>query len=148
MFDNNLKYCREELELTQEELGHFFGVTDGAIRAWENASTSIPLPKLIKFCNKYDYSLDFVCGLTRKNKHYGSFKINKAVISKNLKKFRQELNISQQVLSDECKFPQTTYSGYESGKFLITTTNLYYICKTYNISMDYFVNRTNNKYLK
>ena len=23
MFDNNLKYCREELELTQEQLGKF-----------------------------------------------------------------------------------------------------------------------------
>lgn len=147
MFDNNLRYCREELELTQEQLGKFFGVTDAAIRSWENANTSIPLNKLSKFCNEYDYSLDFVCGLTRKNKHYGSFKVNRTVISKNLKKFRKSLNISQQALSDECKLSQTTYSGYETGKYLITTTNLYYICKTYKVSMDYIVNRTNNKNL-
>ena len=148
MFDNNLRYCREELELTQKELGKFFGVSDAAIRSWESANTSIPLPKLAKFCSKYNYSLDFVCGLTRKNKQYGSFKINRAVISKNLKKFRKSHNISQQALSDECKLPQTTYSGYETGKYLITTTNLYYLCKTYNISMDYIVNRTNNMSFK
>ncbi|MBQ9024694.1 MAG: helix-turn-helix transcriptional regulator, partial [Bacilli bacterium] len=40
---------------------------------------------------------------------------------------------------------QTTYSGYETGHYLINTTNLYYICKTYNVSMDWIVGRTNNK---
>ena len=148
MFDNNLRYCREELELTQEQLGKFFELSDASIRAWENATSSIPLSKLAKFCSEYNYSLDFVCGLTRKNTHYGPFKINRALISKNLKKFRKSRNISQQVLSDECKLPQTTYSGYETGKYLITTTNLYYLCKTYNISMDYIVNRTNNMFCK
>ena len=58
---------------------------------------------------------------------------------------RKSLNISQQQLSDDCKISQTTYSGYETGNYLINTTNLYYICKTYNISMDWIVGRTNNK---
>ena len=40
--------------------------------------------------------------------------------------------LSQQKLSDDCKISQTTYSGYETGHYLINTTNLYYICKTYN----------------
>ena len=63
MFDNNIRYCREELEMTQTELGYIFGVSDSAVRSWETAHDSIPLPKLIKFCNMYDYSLDFVCGV-------------------------------------------------------------------------------------
>ena len=48
-------------------------------------------------------------------------------------------------LSDDCKISQTTYSGYETGHYLINTTNLYYICKTYNVSMDWIVGRTNNQ---
>ena len=27
MINNNLKYCREELEMTQQELGYLFGVS-------------------------------------------------------------------------------------------------------------------------
>lgn len=146
MFNNNLKFCREELEMTQAELGFVFGVSDSAIRSWENAHDSIPLPKLIKFCNMYNYSLDFVVGLTRKNIKYGKFETNKNEIGNRLKELRKGLNLSQQTLSDECKISQTTYSGYETGHYLINTTNLYYICKTYNISMDWILGRSENKH--
>lgn len=145
MFENNLRWCREELEMTQAELGYIFGVTDSAVRAWETAHDSIPLNKLIKFCNMYDFSLDFVCGLIRKNIKYGKFNTDKVKIGKKLKELRKSLKLSQQALSDECKISQTTYSGYETGRYLINTSNLYYICKTYNISMDWIVGRTNNK---
>lgn len=144
MFDNNIRYCREELKMTQAELGYIFGVSDSAVRSWETAHDSIPLPKLIKFCNMYDYSLDFVCGLIRNNIKYGKFTTDKIKISKKLKELRNKLGISQQKLSDDCKISQTTYSGYETGNYLINTTNLYYICKTYNVSMDWVVGRTNN----
>lgn len=92
----------------------------------------------------YDYSLDFVCGLIRNNIKYGKFTTDKIKISKKLKELRNKLGISQQKLSDDCKISQTTYSGYETGNYLINTTNLYYICKTYNVSMDWVVGRTNN----
>ena len=144
MFENNLRYCREELEMTQAELGYIFGVSDSAVRSWETVHDSMPLPKLIKFCNMYDYSLDFVCGLTRKNMKYGKFKTDKVRIGKRLKEIRTKLNLSQQALADECKISQTTYSGYETGHYLINTNNLYYICKTYHVSMDWLVGRTNN----
>lgn len=144
MFENNLRWCREELEMTQAELGYVFGVSDSAVRSWETAHGSIPLPKLIKFCNIYNCSLDYVCGLSRKDTKYGKFETDKVKIGNNLKKLRTKLNISQQALSDECKIPQTTYSGYETGHYLISTNNLYYICKTYNVSMDWVVGRTDN----
>lgn len=144
MFDNNLRYCREELEMTQSELGYIFGVSDSAVRSWETAHDSIPLTKLIKFCDMYDFSLDFVCGLIRKNIKYGNFKTDKIKVGKKLKQLREKLKLSQQALCDECKISQTTYSGYETGHYLISTMNLYYICKTYNISMDWIVGRTNN----
>ena len=145
MYNNNLRFCREELGMTQKELGFIFGVSDSAVRFWETAHDTIPLPKLIKFCNMYDFSLDFVVGLNRKNIEYGKFKTDKVKIGKKLKELRKSLGLSQQELSDECKISQTTYSGYETGHYLISTTNLYYICKTYNISMDYIVGRTKNQ---
>ena len=70
MLENNLKYCRNELEMTQSELGYVFGVNKATVSNWENGYDIIPLNKLIKFCNLYNYSIDFVVGLTRKNKIY------------------------------------------------------------------------------
>lgn len=58
-----------------------------------------------------------------------------------LKGWREDLDLSQNELSERYKIAQTTYSGYECGKYLINTTNLYYLCKTFDISMDYLLGR-------
>ncbi len=138
MLENNLKYCREELEMTQKELGYVFGVSRYTVHGWENGHDTIPLNKLVKFCNLYGYSLDFVCKLS-KNTKYNKIHLDKNIIGNNLKKLRKKLNLSQEKLADECNISQTTYSGYETGKYLINTITLYIICKKYNISMDYLL---------
>ena len=145
MINNNLRYCREELEMTQEELGYVFGVSRKTISGWETSSNIIPFSKLIKFCNLYDYSLDFVMGLTRNNnRNNAKIKTNKNLIRLRLKDLRNSLNLSQEKFANKCGLSQTTYSHYETGFNLITTTNAYSICKTYNVSMDWLVGRINN----
>ena len=146
MINNNLKDAREEMEMTQEELACVFGGSRKTISGWETSSNPIPFKKLIKFSKLYNYSLDFLTGLTRKNIKYDKdFKTSKEQIGKNLKALRKELNLSQERFANKCGISQTTYSHYETGFNLITTTTAYSICKTYNISMDYLVGRTNNK---
>lgn len=144
MVDNNLKYAREELEMTQKELGYIFGVSQSTVAGWENAIDVIPFNKLIRFCSLYNYSLDFICGFTRKNIEYGSFKTDKLKIGINLKLLREKLNLTQQQIADDCGFFKSTYSNYEVGRYLINTITIYSICKTYNISMDYLIGRTKN----
>lgn len=136
LFNNNLKYCREELEMTQKELGFVFGVSRYTVHGWENGHDMMPLSKLIKFSNLYGYSLDFICGLSKKNIKYGKLNIDKEVFGNNIKRLRKELNLSQQSLAKECGISQTTYSGYETGSYLINTITLYTICQTYGVSMD------------
>ena len=144
MFDNNLKGCIEDLDMTQKELGSLFGVSRSAVKNWENGYYAIPIIQLIKFCDMFDFSLDYAMGIIRRNIKYGHFSVNNIIVSKRLKEFRKSLKISQQVLCDKCKIAQTTYSGYERGKYLINTTNLYYLCKTFDISMDYLIGRIDN----
>lgn len=145
MFENNLKYCREELEMTQTELGYIFGVSKGTVSNWENGYSVIPLRKLIKFSNYSGYSLDYICAFTRYNKKLPKIeKTDKKTIGKKLKEIRTKLGLTQQNFSKNCHIPQSTYSHYEIGYKLITTLNLYSICKTYSISMDYIIGRTNN----
>lgn len=140
MLGNNLRYCREELELTQKELGFIFGVHASTISGWETGKDTIPLKKLIKFCNLYGYSLDFVTGLSRNNTKYPKLeKTNLKKIGDKLKQLRLEFGLTQNQLAKECMISQTTYSNYELGLYLINTLTIYTICKNHKISIDYIL---------
>jgi len=148
MLNNNLKYCREELEMTQTELGIILGSSKQIISNWETEYTSMPLNKLVRFCNLYNYSLDFVVGFVRHNTNYNkSIKLDKDKIGGRLKEIRTKLHLTQQELSDKCNIFQSTYNHYEKGYSLIKIMPAYSICKTYNISMDYLLGRSNNMYI-
>ncbi len=58
MINNNLKYYREEPELTQKELGSILGASITTISKWKLGYDPITLKRLVKFCNLYNYSLD------------------------------------------------------------------------------------------
>ena len=45
LINNNLKNCREELEITQEELGRILGVSRKTVTGWENNNVTMPLSK-------------------------------------------------------------------------------------------------------
>lgn len=139
MNDNNIKYIREELEMTQDELGLVFGVTRKTISGWENAYDNMPLPKMVRFSNEYKYSLDYISGLSRKNNYSILNKPNPVKIGKKLKQIRTNLQLTQQQIADECMISQTTYSNYEKGLYLITSLSLYTICYNHNLSMDNFL---------
>lgn len=135
MNNNNLKYVREELEMTQEELGLVFGVKGSTVAGWENNHDNIPLNKLFKYSKLYGYSLDYLTGLSRTNGNIIKIdKLDKNRIGNNLKKIRKQLHMTQQQIADECMISQTTYSGYESGNYLITSLTLYTICHNHNLS--------------
>ena len=136
MIDNNLKYCREELEMTQKELGYIFGVSDKTVAGWENNHDTMPLNKMVKFCNMYHYSLDYISGLSRKNNYANIKKLDKEKIGQRLREIRLKLGLKQSDIAKECSISQTTYSNYETGLYLITSLALYIICKRHNISMD------------
>ena len=142
MIENNLKDAREELEMTQKELGFVFGVSPKTISGWETASDPIPFNKLIKFCNLYNYSLDYLLKLDNKTlKCFIPIKTDRKKIGDKLKEIRTSLNLSQEAFAHKCGISQTTYSHYETGLNLITTSTAYTICKVYHISLDYLVGR-------
>lgn len=136
MLNNNIKYCREELEMTQQELGYIFGISGSTVAGWENNHDTMPLPKLFRFSNMYNYSLDYITGLTRKNDNYIKIdKLDKKKIGSNLKVIRTKLGLTQKEIAKECMISQTTYSNYETGLYLVTSLTLYTICYNHNLSM-------------
>ncbi|MBR3229673.1 MAG: transcriptional regulator [Bacilli bacterium] len=136
MLNNNIKYCREEIEMTQEELGYIFGVTGTTVSGWENNNDTMPLPKMVKFANMYHFSLDYITGLSRKNKYQVIRNLDKKEVGNKLKKIRKKLNLTQKQIADECMITQQSYSLYENGKTLVTSLVLYTICFNHKLSMD------------
>ena len=135
LINNNLKNCREELEITQEELGKVLGVSRKTVTGWENNYDTMPLRKMIQFSNLYKYSLDYITGLSSKNEYVKIDKLDKKKIGNNLKNLRSNLKMTQKQIADECMISQTTYSNYETGQYLITTLTLYTICLNHKISV-------------
>lgn len=135
LINNNLKNCREDLEITQEELGKALGVSRKTVTGWENNYDTMPLSKMVQFSNLYKYSLDYITGLSSKNEYQKIDKLDKKKIGNNLKLLRTNLNLTQQQIANECMISQTTYSNYETGQYLITTLTLYTICYKHNLSI-------------
>ena len=136
MINNNIKYIREELEMTQEELGLVFGVTGATVSGWENNNDTMPLPKMVKLANMYHYSLDYITGLNRKNDYSLIKKLDKKEVGAKLKVIRQKLGLTQKQIADECMITQQSYSLYENGKTLVTSLVLYTICYNHKLSID------------
>ena len=137
MYENNLKYIREYMEMTQKELGSVFNVAESTYSGWETGRDVIPLKHLYKFSLKYGYSMDYLLKLNSENVKYNKIdSIDRKMVGEKLKRIRKNLNLTQQQIADECMISQTTYSNYELGNNLISTMSLYTICKNHNISMD------------
>ncbi len=89
MIIKNLRYTRENLGLKQKDLTTLFNVTYSTISGWETGKDTIPLRQLIKYANKYNFSLDYLFGLTNTNKLYLPLEIDLNTISKKLNYYKK-----------------------------------------------------------
>ena len=113
-----------------------FGVSFKTVAGWENSHDTMPLTKLVKFCNLYKFSIDYVTGLSKVNNYVELDKLDRVKIGNKLKSIRQKPGLTQETIASECMISQATYSGYENGKYLITSLCLYTICYNHKISMN------------
>lgn len=137
-----LRETRENLDLKQIELTDLFGVTYSTISGWETGKDTIPLKQLIKYANKYNYSLDYLLGLTDKNIEYKDLKINLNTLANNLRKKRKQYGKTQQQIADIINTSQSSYAHYENARYLMPLNFLYNLSKIYNdLSVDEMLGR-------
>lgn len=149
VINNNIKLCREELRMTQDQFGNIFGVTKKTVSGWETGSDSIPLDKLIYLSNNYHYSIDYLLGISKNDKKtYEKICTTKEDVGDKLKYLRTSLGFSKTELANDCNIDRTTYGKYENSLFLINTITLYILCIKYNISADWILGRTDDMYIK
>lgn len=137
-----LRETRENLDLKQIDLTDLFGVTYSTISGWETGKDTIPLKQLIKYANKYNYSLDYLLGLTDKNIEYKDLKINLNTLATNLRKKRKQYGKTQQQIADIINTSQSSYAHYENARYLMPLNFLYNLSKIYSdISIDEMLGR-------
>ena len=142
MLKNRLKESRERLGLTQKQVASVFNVHESTVSGWETGKDTIPLKKLIKYCELFDYSIDYILYISKFNQKYESLRqINPKIIGDNLKKLRIKNNHSQEDVANFIKISQSCYSNYEKGKELITTFAIYTISTTYMVSIDKIIGK-------
>ena len=138
-----IKDLREEYDLTQLKMSEIMNVSKSNYARWETNESIIPLKHLNNLCNYFNVSMVYITGLSKeKNYIIINKKLNKELIGKRLKEFRENNNLTQEELAKQINTSHSTISAYESGKTMLLTAFAYDICKKYNISLDYLCGRT------
>lgn len=142
MIVKRLRETREALEIKQKELTDLFDVTYSTISGWEIGKDTIPLKQLIKYANKYKYSLDYLFGLTDKNIVYKPLTLDLNLIADNLRHKRKSAGLTQQYVADKINTSQASYAHYENARYLIPTSFLYNLKDVYeDLSIDEILGR-------
>ncbi len=143
-----LRDVREDLDLKQAEIASRLKVKQGSYSRWEKGKEIIPLNRLNEFCNITGATIDYVLGLTNRNKYA---KVKKEIdfleCGKRLKHFRTNKDLSQKELAEKLNTTQSTISAYERGKVRILTAFAYDLAKNYSLSVDWLLARSETPYL-
>lgn len=142
MIVKRLKDSREMLDIKQIDLTNLYNVTNSTISGWETGKDTIPLRQLVKYANKYNFSLDYLFGIKKTNEIYKPLTLNLVTIGNNLRKLRKSSNKTQQEVAGIINTSQSAYAHYENALNLIPTSFLYNLSKIYkNISIDEILGR-------
>ena len=109
MIIKNLRESRELIDKKQKDIAELMKVNFTTVSGWETGKDTIPLKRLIEYANYFNYSLDYLFGLTRTNDtNYLPLTINLDLIAKNLKLLRKKHNLTQ---ADVAKKINTTQAS-------------------------------------
>ena len=141
MIVRRLKDTREDLDLTQEKIGKILNVDKTTVSGWETGKDTIPLRKLVKYCNTFEFTLDYIFGLTRTNNYKNPITIDLNKIGNNIKELRIKNNLTQEQLAETLNTDHALISYYENGLRLINTSFLYSIATNFNCSIDEIISK-------
>ena len=141
-----LRYIRIDNDKMQYETAKLLNIAKSTYSTWETEASTIPLKRLIDFCNLFYVSLDYALGLTNKPKYPNMKKnIDYKLCSSRIKKIRKLNNYTQNDIAAILNTDNGVISRYENGKTLILTEFLIEYTKIFNISADYLIGRIDEK---
>ncbi len=144
-----LKELRNEYNITQKEMADILGIKRSSYNQFEQQYDIIPINRLNQIANYFNVSIDYILNLNTIKSYDNNLKdLNNYIIKNRIKTLRKELKLTQIKMAEVLNTVQPVIANYENGKNLISTPFLYTLCKTYNISADYLLGKTNEpKYI-
>lgn len=130
---DKIKYLRDELEITQEEISKILGCTRTAYSLWEINKNTIPLYYLNKISNVYNINIDYLVDLS--NEKYVNFEkveIDRIKLGRRIREARKSINFTQEKLASKLNTTHSVISAYESGKSTVSTLFIIDIAKITN----------------
>lgn len=141
-YSSKMKEIRLENKFLQKDIAEHLGISLFTYSHYETKDSIIPINHLIKFCDYFNVSLDYVFNFNDLRQYCDSIKdIDNKVAGSRLKEFRKDNNLTQAKLADILNTNQSVIANYERGRNIIATPFLYEICKKYMISADYLLGK-------
>lgn len=139
---DKIKYLRDELEITQEEISKVLGCTRTAYSLWEINKNTIPLYYLNKISNVYNINIDYLVDLS--NEKYVNFEkveIDRIKLGRRIREARKSINFTQEKLAAKLNTTHSVISAYESGKSTVSTLFIIDIAKITNKSLNWLLGK-------
>lgn len=137
-----IRYIREELELTQNEMANKLGCTRAAYSLWELNINTIPLYYLNKLSNEFNINIDYLVDLSEEiDISFNKVEIDKSELGKRIRQARKSIGYTQEKMAAKLNTTHSVISAYESGKTFISTLFLIEIAKITKKSLNWFLNK-------
>lgn len=142
MNTEKIKYLRDELEITQENISKVLGCTRTAYSLWEINKNTIPLYYLNKISNEYNINIDYLVDLSdEKHISFKKVEIDKVKLEKRIREARKSINYTQEKLASKLNTTHSVISAYESGKSTVSTLFIIEIAKLTNKSLNWLLDK-------
>lgn len=140
---NRLKDIREDNDINQEQMAKILNVKRSTYSLWELGINIIPLKNLCDFADYFDFSIDYISGLTNNRKNINLIKgLDLVKLGNNIKHLRTKKELSQENIADMIGVSQACITRYEKGLICISTSNLYKLSKEFNVSLSELCGKT------
>ena len=140
---SKLKDIREDNDISQEEMAKILGVNRSTYSLWELGINIIPLKKLCDFADYFNYSIDYVLGISNNRLSKNLIKgLNLQKLGSNMKKIRIKHELSQENVTNLLDATQACITRYEKGIICISTSNLYKFSREFKISLNELCGKT------
>lgn len=134
---------RTDNDLKLKDMANILNISLDNYFDYANGRSNFPLIKLNELVNYFKVSFDYVTGLSEVKYYYGG-NIDLNVLKQRIKIVRVQNGLSQEQAAHIIGDKQSTYWNYEGGTSIIPISKLYLLAKFYNISIDYFVGKTDD----
>lgn len=138
-----LKDIREDNDINQEHMAEILGVNRSTYSLWELGINIIPLHSLCDFADYFNFSLDYVLGLSNNKGSKDLIKgLDLEILGNNMKAIRVKHNLSQENIANMLDVTQACIARYEKGIICISVSNLYKFSKEFKVTINSLCGKT------